>query len=111
MNEEEIIKYFTNCKIIFDYYGEESQRKQFIRELAELIQAITKNDPENFIEELADVQVMIDQFIITNHERDLEVQRVMAEKVDRQLKCIKEKQKNEKKRRNSGAAGNKKAGS
>lgn len=52
-------KYYENCRSIFLNYGLKNQKKQFIQELAELIQAITKNDFENFAEELADVQVMI----------------------------------------------------
>lgn len=86
--EKKQIKYYTGCKTIFDYYGIEKQKMQFIQELAELIQAITKNDPKNFIEELADVQVMIDQFIISNRTRYLKIQKIMLEKVDRQLKRI-----------------------
>lgn len=88
MNEKEIIKYYTDCKTIFDHYGMENQKMQFIQELSELIQAITKNEPENFVEEIADVQIMIDQFTISNHAVDSEVQRIQLEKVKRQLKRI-----------------------
>ena len=47
MNEverTELINYYTGCRIIFDHYGEEHQKKQLVQELAELIVAITKND-------------------------------------------------------------------
>lgn len=89
MDNQEIIKYYTNCKKIFNHYGLENQKIQFIQELAELIQAISKNDPDNFIEELADVQVMIDQFTINNQAIDSEVQRIQLEKVNRQINRIK----------------------
>lgn len=86
--EKEQIKYYTGCKTIFDYYGIENQKLQFIQELSELIQAITKNNPDNFIEEIADVQVMIDQFCIAFPELDKKYQKFMLEKVERQLKRI-----------------------
>lgn len=56
MNNEE--------KIIFikEYYGEEAQANQAVQELAELIIGITKNDLENIKEEIADVEIMIEQF-------------------------------------------------
>lgn len=86
--EKEQIKYYTGCKTIFDYYGMEHQKIQFIQELAELIQAITKKNSDNFIEELADVQVMIDQFTINDPELDKKYQKIMLRKVERQLKRI-----------------------
>lgn len=61
---EYMTEYNDNLKRIFRHYGKENQKKQLIQELAELIVAITKNDTDNFIEELADVQVMIDQFTL-----------------------------------------------
>lgn len=50
-------------KEILNYYGEESQANQLIQELSELIVAITKNDEENIKEEVADVLVMLNQFL------------------------------------------------
>lgn len=51
-------------KIIFikEYYGEEAQSNQAVQELAELVIGITKNDLENIKEEIADVEIMIEQF-------------------------------------------------
>ncbi len=83
-------KYYENCRAIFVNYGLKNQKKQFIQELAELIQAITKNDFENFAEELADVQVMIDQFITFNPDLDKLYKQIRREKVERQLKRIRE---------------------
>ena len=73
----------------------EKQKLQFIQELSELIQAITKGDADNFIEELAVVQVMIDQFIISNHILDIKYKKIMLEKVRRQIKRIGEFKENE----------------
>ena len=50
-------------KEILNYYGEESQANQLIQELSELIVAITKNDEENIKEEVADILVMLNQFL------------------------------------------------
>lgn len=83
-------KYYKGCKQIFEFYGKEHQTLQLVQELAELIQAITKGDKENFIEEIADVQVMIDQFIIMHPDLDKEMRRIQLEKVKRQLKRMEE---------------------
>lgn len=88
--EREQMEYYASCRIIFDHYGIEHQKLQFIQELAELIQAITKGDEKNFTEELADVQVMIDQFVISNPALDEKYQQIQLEKVRRQIKRIEE---------------------
>lgn len=46
---------------IIRHYGFKSQFKKAREELRELRNAIKKNDIENIIEEIADVQIMIDQ--------------------------------------------------
>lgn len=57
------------CKEIIDYYGTNAQLRQLAQECAELIQAATKqhdrrpqNFSDNFVEELADVEIMLTQF-------------------------------------------------
>lgn len=95
MTKEDIcaqIEYYVSCREIFNHYGEHHQKQQLIQELAELIQAITKDDKENFIEELADVQVMIDQFTISNPELDEKYQQIQLEKVKRQIQRIEEEE-------------------
>lgn len=47
---------------VWEYYGEEAQKKKFIEELAELITALAKEDVRAIREEMADVEVMIMQF-------------------------------------------------
>mgnify|MGYP004633636167 CR=1 FL=1 len=72
------------------------KKKQLVQELAELIVAITKNDLENIIEEMADVEVVLDQFKIANRRINGKIDRVMLQKVTRQLDRIKqEKEKKE----------------
>lgn len=90
MEKTELINYYTGCKIIFSHYGEEHQKKQLIQELGELIVAITKDDLENVIEEMADVEVMLDQFKINYPKINNKIDTVMLNKVNRQLRRIKE---------------------
>lgn len=55
------------CSEILEHYGFENQREILVEECAELIQAVSKAKrsgekiTDNFIEELADVSIMIEQ--------------------------------------------------
>lgn len=81
MNE----KYARDCAKIFNHYGIVEQRKQLIQECAELIVALTKLDRGNIIEEMADVQVMLDQFAISLPGVGNDINEIRKEKVKRQL--------------------------
>lgn len=48
-------------KEAIDRYGKQAQTIQAIQELGELIVALTKGDIVNITEEVADVEIMIDQ--------------------------------------------------
>ncbi len=83
-------------KIIADTYGYEPQSRQLIEEMAELTQAINKFWRKDYecdyrkylIEELADVSIMLQQIIyLLNSENNVED--IIAEKINRQLKRIK----------------------
>ena len=81
------------CGEILRYYGEEHQQEKSIEEMAELISAIKHGDRENYIEELADVQVMIEQLVqALSFEEQQECIVVVHEKIARQLRRIKEEQ-------------------
>lgn len=43
------------------YYGQNPQMNQFTEELAELIQAVAEGDPQHIAEEIADVELLIEQ--------------------------------------------------
>jgi len=90
LNKDEIKTYYTACNFIYKHYGEEAQKRQLIQELAELIVAITKNDLENIIEEMADVQVMLDQFTMSNRRIYDKMEFIQIQKVKRQMKRIEE---------------------
>ena len=76
------------CRNIFDYYGIDSQKNQLIQELGELIVAITKDNLENIIEEMADVQVMLDQFRLSKPDWRSQIDSIKQAKVRRQIERI-----------------------
>lgn len=87
---------------IADHYGLESQLNILQEELAELIQAVSKyrrGDPSHIIEEIADVEIMLDQvkYLLGNPEipRSLiyeSIQGIKEDKLKRQFKRIKEEE-------------------
>ena len=81
------------CRNIFDYYGVNAQKNQLIQELGELIVAITKNNLENIIEEMADVQVMLDQFRLSNPDWRCQIDSIKETKVRRQIERMSNDQK------------------
>ncbi|MBY0755046.1 hypothetical protein K5V21_06205 [Clostridium sardiniense] len=75
-------------KEILNHYGEEAQANQLVQELGELIVAITKGDVENAMEEVADVEIMLEQFkSFEAIDRD-KIEEIKEYKIDRQLKRI-----------------------
>ena len=88
MNRDVYKNYFQGCKLILEHYGLKKQKQQLIQELGELIVAITKNNLENILEEMADCLVMIDQFLTIDEYFD-RVEVIKLEKLKRQLERIK----------------------
>lgn len=95
MNKEQqktlkaVLTYDKACRYIFTHYGEKMQKTQLIQELSELITALTKNDIVNMIEEMADVQIMLDQFKFTFQMINRDMQKIAKRKINRQLRRIK----------------------
>ena len=108
MLEEAIEK--CNCyfklKTIADHYGYDTQSRQLIEEMSELVQAINKfwrknleygkidfnivedsSEKNQIIEEIADVIVMITQISILL-DADEDIITIMKNKIDRQLERI-----------------------
>jgi membrane-associated HD superfamily phosphohydrolase len=99
--EEQKEKQFEALQKIADCYGEDAQARQLIEEMAELIVAMQKYDrycesgerekaekwAYNFLEELADVKIMIEQIIYLN-KAETAVEKIIQEKIERQLKRI-----------------------
>ncbi len=92
MTEVERARLKADIAKIKEFYGE-GQLKKAIEELFELINAITNDDKENIIEEIADVEIMICQLkMLLKCEN--KVEEIKRYKVDKQLKRM-EKEKNE----------------
>jgi NTP pyrophosphatase (non-canonical NTP hydrolase) len=66
---------------IYNHYGKEIQLNKLVEECGELITAIARNDEANMLEEMADVGVVISQFMIIYPE----IINISKEKIDRTL--------------------------
>lgn len=74
---------------ILKHYGEQHQQEKAIEEMAELITAIKHGDRDNYVEELADVQVMIEQlFQALSFEEQQKFIVTVHNKISRQLERI-----------------------
>lgn len=60
----------------------EDRRDKLIEELSELIRGLIRNDKENIIEELADVQILLFEYI-TKAENELDVRNMIYYKLNR----------------------------
>ena len=65
---------------IFSHYGERHQKLKLIEEMAELTQAILKGDPKHMAEEMADVQILLDQLRM-----GMEMDGIIAQFIDMKL--------------------------
>lgn len=78
------------CNDILRFYGEDHQKEKAIEEMAELISAIKHKDRANYIEELADVGVMLEQlYQALSFEEQAEFIKMQNSKVLRQVRRIK----------------------
>lgn len=91
MNETEYTEYYNKCGYIWERYGREGQFKKLVEELAELIVAISKNDMDNMIEEMADVQVLFDQINLAYPNWENAIEEIKVEKVNRQIRRLDDK--------------------
>lgn len=77
------------CGEILKHYGEEHQQEKAIEEMAELISAIKHNDRKNYIDELADVSIMVEQlFQALSFEEQQKYIVTIHNKIDRQIDRI-----------------------
>ncbi len=79
----------NEIKKILLHFGNKNQKKKVIEELSELIKAIIKDNRKNIIEEIADVEIMLEQlkmiYLIDFHE----IQSIKDEKIKKVLFKIK----------------------
>lgn len=77
------------CNGILKHYGEVHQQEKAIEEMAELISAIKHGDRANYIEELADVGVVLEQLVqALSFEEKAEYFKVQHFKIFRQKERI-----------------------
>lgn len=79
--------YSTACAFIFMHYGEEAQKRKLQEECAELIRAIARDDEKNMLEEMADVELLIEQFKADLKYFDT-IEDIKSAKIERTLKRI-----------------------
>lgn len=83
----------NNIGTIANHYGNEPQHRQMAEECAELAQACLKairngyneESKDWIVEEIADVLIMISQIIVLDHLSDMDIRKVIREKVERQM--------------------------
>ena len=75
---------------IFNNYGKSHQVSKLLEEVGEFIETVMNEDKENMVQEMADCMVMLKQFQYYYGIEDKEIEKVMKEKIDRQLERIKE---------------------
>lgn len=74
------------CKAIVNYYGVEHQKEKLIEEMAELMVAIKHRDSSNYVEELADVSIILEGLIRSLPKNDyIDFLKTQEEKVKRQF--------------------------
>lgn len=73
---------------ILKHYGEEHQVYKLIEEMAELTVALLKQDKNNIHEELADVEIMLEQLKLMYFYDDTTKEMKKLFKLNRQLKRI-----------------------
>lgn len=83
-------KSIERCKAILDHYGFDVQQEKLVEECEELIKAAQGEDYDSFIEELADVAIMITQMAMSLDENQQEQFNAMVDlKLSRTIQRIK----------------------
>jgi hypothetical protein len=81
----------TDVQKIARYFGYERQEKKLLEELSELSCALYHDSFINILEELADVELMLEQVIYLLGKQE-EIERIKSYKVNRTLRMIGEKE-------------------
>lgn len=81
----------TYVQKIANYFGYERQEKKLLEELSELSCALYHDSFINILEELADVELMLEQVIYLLGKQE-EIERIKKYKINRTLRMIGEKE-------------------
>ena len=83
-------KRFEKLETILEHYGFDAQQEKLVEECEELIEAARGEDYDSFIEELADVSIMISQMVISLDKNQQEQYDAMIDlKLSRTIQRIK----------------------
>lgn len=83
-------KRFEKIEAILDHYGFDAQQEKLVEECEELIEAAQGEDYDSFIEELADVSIIISQMVMSLDKGQREQYDAMIDlKLSRTLQRIK----------------------
>lgn len=80
----------NEIKQIADHYGLEHQSQKLIEEMAELTVAICKDNESDILEEIADVEIMLEQIKYLRGIRDTDLEAAKKYKIRRQTLRIDE---------------------
>lgn len=79
-------KRIEKCKAILEHYGFDAQQDKLVEECEELIKAAQSEDYDSFIEELADVSIMISQMVMSlDQDQQEQYDKTIDFKLDRTL--------------------------
>lgn len=81
------MEYYEKITAIFNHYGVEAQKRKLQEECAELIRAIARGDEHNMLEEIADVEILIEQFMTIGSNFE-DVEHIRIRKLERTLNRI-----------------------
>ena len=82
----------NNYKKIINHYGVNAQLKKLTEEVYEFEEAVLeKHNKEHITEEIADVFVILSQFIVKFNLDEDKIMEIMEQKVNRQIKRMEDK--------------------
>jgi len=91
LKDREVKRMIKELTYIAKHYGERHQQEKAIEEMSELMVAIRHEDRNNYLEELADVQIMLEQlFLLLPAKQKQKVESIKKKKIERQLQRIQE---------------------
>lgn len=78
------------CKEILNHFGFDEQQEKLVEECEELIEAAQSDEYDSFIEELADVSIIIKQMCLSlDPEQYKQYEKMLDFKLDRTIERIK----------------------
>ncbi|MBR2284581.1 MAG: hypothetical protein IJ874_09245 [Ruminococcus sp.] len=81
----------AKCKRILEHYGFDNQQEKLVEECEELIEAAQGEDWDHFIEELADVRIMVEQmYYALDPDQQKQYHEMVGFKIERTLQRMRD---------------------